>query len=297
MQTDVKTQRISKSLAARTIAAGIGVVGVLAGTLACNPLPVASNGVCTQYPTPTMPKSKGAQTPAVTVQQPGAKLAAWTSAPTLKSAYTQFNGLTCTQYNHKYTETPPKFFYYDCVGFTGYTVRTATPTAWNTLVSKLNLRKGYVPTPYAFETFMNGLDTTPQPGWQSVATIQDVKPGDIFAWQPMAGGVVKTTAVGHSVIPLTTPTAIPGSSNKRWELVVMDSTAGGHGPLDTRKPNNPLSQRNAPIHTASGAIQASGLGIGTIVLDTDSGGSVTAVEWSVGARPEPIQFGAARATS
>jgi hypothetical protein len=98
-------------------------------------------------------------------------------------------------------------------------------------------------------------------------------------------------------MPLVKPKAIPGSNGTRWEVVIMDSTAGGHGPDDTRKPNNPLSQRNAPITTAKGLVQASGLGIGTIALDTTTGGIVTGVEWNVGDNPEGIQFGAARPLS
>jgi hypothetical protein len=74
----------------------------------------------------------------------------------------------------------------------------------------------------------------------------------------------------------------------------MDSTAGGHGPDDTRKPGNPLSQRNAPIRTKKGAMEPSGLGIGTIALDTTPSGAVTGVEWNVGNAPESIVFGAGR---
>ena len=72
----------------------------------------------------------------------------------------------------------------------------------------------------------------------------------------------------------------------------MDSTAGGHGPDDTRKPNDPLSERNAPILTTSGKVQPSGLGIGTIALDTTPAGAVTGIEWNVGDPPESIIFGA-----
>jgi hypothetical protein len=294
----VNPQRTTKALAA-----GLGIAGVLIGATACNPLPVngggsaqpsaAANGLCTKYLNPTMPASKGSQTPAVKVQLAGAKLASASTAKALTSAYTQFNNLTCTQYSHKYTESPPRFYYYDCVGFTGYTVRTSDPVAWNSLKKVTGLKTGYVPTPLRFETFMNELQTTAQPGWQAVAAIQDVKAGDIFAWQPTKNGV-PTNGVGHSVIPLTTPKVIAGSNGLRWEVVVMDSTAGGHGPLDTRKPNNPLSQRNVPIKTSSGAVQASGLGIGTIAFDTTAEGQVTGIEWNVGNHPESIQFGAAR---
>jgi hypothetical protein len=270
-------------------------------TVAPIPTPtVPVNGLCTQYPNPTMPPSTGAQTPSgFRVQMAGVTLAAASTSRTLTSAYTQFNNMTCTEYSHQYTELPPRFFYYDCVGFTGYAVRESSPVAWRTVRSVIGIRGGdTVPTPYKFETFMNNLNTTPQAGWQGVATIQNVLPGDVFAWQPTnSNGTVNTSAVGHSVIPLVKPRAIGGSNGTRWEVVVMDSTGGGHGPLDTRKPASPLSQRNAPITVSSGVVEASGLGIGTLALDTTAGGIVTGVEWNVGDQAEGIQFGAARATS
>jgi hypothetical protein len=171
-----------------------------------------------------MPASTGSHTPTgIELQMSGAVLAPVSHSGTLKSANTQFNGMTCTEYTHKYTESPPTFFYYDCVGFTGYAVREGDPVAWNSVRTVLNIGgEDIVPTPYQFE---------------------------------------------------------------------------GHGPDDTRKPNNPLSQRNAPITTAQGLVQASGLGIGTIALDTTTSGIVTSVEWNVGDHPEGIQFGAARPLS
>ena len=91
---------------------------------------------CTNYPHPAMPPSTGTQTPSgFTVQMAGAVLARASAASTLPAAYAQFNDMTCTQYTHKYQEAPPKFFYYDCVGFTGYTVRTADPLAWQSVVA------------------------------------------------------------------------------------------------------------------------------------------------------------------
>jgi hypothetical protein len=295
------------------VAAGLGMAGLVIATAGCNGLPgpgsiptlpatnasTPVNGLCTQYPQPTMPTSTGSATPTgIKLQMSGAVLAPG-HVRTLYSAYMQFNNMTCSEYSHKYTETPPKFYYYDCVGFTGYTVRKADPVAWQSVRTALHIGGGdIVPTPYQFEGFMNDLQTTAQAGWQPVANIQAVRPGDVFAWQPTNGnGTVNTTAVGHSVIPLVTPKAIPGSNGRRWEVVIMDSTAGGHGPLDTRKPNNPLSQRNAPITVSSGVVQASGLGIGTIALDTTPSGQVTGVEWNVGDHAEGIQFGAGRPVS
>ena len=250
---------------------------------------------CTQFPHPAMPPSTGTQTPAgFTVQMAGAVLAPSSAASTLPSAYTQFNDMTCTQYTHQYQEAPPNFFYYDCVGFTGYTVRSADPLAWQSVVDALNLHAGYVPTPLAFEQFFNALSTTPQPGWAAVPSVQSIQPGDVLAWQPGTSGVPDLTGTGHSVLPLVAPRAIAGSNGTRWEVVVMDSTAGGHGPDDTRKATSPLSQRNAPILTQQQSIEPSGLGVGTIALDTTPAGQVTGIEWNVGDVPESIVFGAGR---
>jgi hypothetical protein len=292
----------------RMTRAGLAVAGLMVGCVACVPTPgpgpvlptaspaVASNGICPDL-TPYMPTSTGSHTPTgVKLQMAGAVLAPVSHSGTLKSAYTQFNNMTCTFYSHKYTETPPRFFYYDCVGFTGYAVKKGDPVAWGSVQTVLHIGNGFVPTPYQFEGFLNGLKTAAQPGWQAVANIQAVRAGDIFAWQPMSNGAVNQTAVGHSVMPLVKPVAIAGSNGTRWEVVVMDSTAGGHGPQDTRKPASLFSQRNAPLKTASG-VQASGLGIGTIALDTTTSGQVTGVEWNVGNAPESIQFGAGRALS
>jgi hypothetical protein len=269
----------------------LGSLSVPAGSVAGASTPVVNDCATT---VPAMPPSTGTETPSgFSLQMSGVTLAPASDANTLASAYYQFNDMICSKYSHVYTEAPPDFYYYDCVGFTGYTTRQADPAAWQSVVSALNLRPGFVPTPLSFEKFFNGLAAVPRNGWQAVPNVQSIAPGDILAWQPaLSNGQPDTDGVGHSVIPLVAPQAIPGSNNERWEVVIMDSTAGGHGPDDTRKPDNPLSERNAPIVTRRGDVEPSGLGIGTIALDTDSGGNVTGVEWNVGDAPEPIVFGA-----
>ena len=285
-------------------ALGLGVVGAVgmagvatvATTLTSSPaaaaVPVADR--CTQYPDPAMPPSTGTQTPAgFPIQMPGAVLAPASQANTLAFANSEWNDMTCSEYTHQYQWQPPKYYYYDCVGFTGYTTSKADPTAWQSVSTTLHIAPGYVPTPVSFEGFFNSLATTPQPGWQPVAGVSAIQPGDILAWQPaQSNGQPNLLGVGHSVMPLTAPQPIPGANNTRWEMVIMDSTAGGHGPDDTRKPDDPLSERNAPILTRSGDVEPSGLGIGTIALDTTPSGTVTGVEWNVGDPPEPIVFGA-----
>ena len=275
---------------------GLAGTGTLVGTLAAGPagaaVPVLDK--CTQYPNPAMPPSTGSATPAgFTIQMPGAVLAPPSQANTLAFAYAEWNDMTCSEYTHHYQWQPPKYYYYDCVGFTGYTTSKADPIAWQSVTTALHIGPGYVPTPLHFEEFLNSLGTAPQTGWQSVANVAGIKAGDILAWQPaLSNGQPNLQGVGHSVMPLVSPQPIPGSNNTRWEVVIMDSTAGGHGPDDTRKPASPLSERNAPILTTSGAVEPSGLGIGTIALDTTPSGTVTGVEWNVGDLPEQIVFGA-----
>jgi hypothetical protein len=271
--------------AGSTVASGAAVTGAAAVTDRC--------GVTD----PAMPSSTGTETPAgFAVQMSGVTLAPASSAATLAAAYYQFNEMTCSQYSHRYREAPPTYYYYDCVGFTGYTVRVADPVAWRSVRRVVGLpTAAVVPTPWAFVRFFGRLASSSQPGWAAAPTVRAIRPGDVLAWQPaLADGRPNRSGVGHSVMPLVTPQAIPGSGGRRWEVVVMDSTAGGHGPDDTRRPTDPLSERNAPIVDRQGQPVPSGLGIGTLVLDTDARGTVTGVEWSVGAKPEAVVFGAGR---
>jgi hypothetical protein len=285
----------TRSLAAAGLAVA-GLVGAaVTGSLTALPADAATPvpDLCTAFPHPAMPPSTGTETPAgFTVQMPGAVLAPAGDAATLAQAYSEWNDMTCTEYTHHYRFAPPKYYYTDCVGFTGYTTSKADTVAWHSVATTLHIAPGYVPTPLHFEEFFNGLAQTPQAGWQAVADVSAIRPGDVLAWQPATDGQPDLTGVGHSVMPLVAPQPIAGSHGTRWEVVIMDSTAGGHGPDDTRRPDDPLSERNAPILTASGQVQPSGLGIGTIALDTTPAGAVTGVEWNVGDAPESIIFGA-----
>jgi hypothetical protein len=231
-------------------------------------------------------------------------MGAASSSPTLASAYTQFVSMVCTHYQHAETEDVGMgFYYYDCVGFTGYTVRTTTPNAWASLQQGTGIRSGYVPTPGQFVTFFGDLVTANPSslpaGWQSVATGAAILPGDVLAWNPEANN---TAEAGHSVMALSAPNPKGGG---RYELIVMDSTATTHGRDDTRQTSNPLSARNAPLGSSGDdgapdpapATAPSGLGIGTIALVTDSSGTVTGIEWTVGTAVEQVTFGAGRPVS
>jgi hypothetical protein len=243
------------------------------------------------------PASRGTQTPSgFALQMVDAVLAGASTSPTLAHAYGQFNDLTATKYAHHFTTQPPDIYFYDCVGFTGYTVREATPVAWQSLTGTIGLTRGVVPKPATFAAFLDALQTHDRPGWQAVPIARDIRAGDIIAWQPAdQDGAADLSKVGHAVIPLTRLRPIDGSDGARWEAVVMDSTAIPHGPCDTRQPDNPLSRRNVPIANARGVTAPSGLGIGTMAFSVRADGRVVGVEWSVGRPSKRVVLGVGRA--
>ncbi len=243
------------------------------------------------------PSSRGSQTPSgFTVQLDGAVLTDASASALLASAYTQFNDMTVTKYAHHFTTEPPDLYFYDCVGFAGYTLRKATPTAWNSLATAIGLKRGFVPKPITFTRFLRSLEQRRQAGWLPVPTVGDIRGGDLLTWQPASDdGTPDLDKVGHAVMALTTPQALDATGT-RWGLVVMDSTSTPHGPNDTRRPENVLSQRNIPIINARGVSAPSGLGIGTMGFSTDADGRIVGVEWSLGRAAKSVVLAAGRAT-
>ena len=152
----------------------------------------------------------------------------------LDTAYSIFDGFTCTHYQHVY-EVNSTYVYADCVGWTGNLVRITTPTAWQSLVSRANLKPGYVPSPAKFSAFMNTLAAQPQAGWAPVGTVGEIEAGDVLAWTPETNNsdTSDTSLAGHSVLAISDPVLVAGTTDSYY-LVVMDSTATAHGPDDSR---------------------------------------------------------------
>ena len=294
------------------VATTIGTAGVssAAGGASTNPPPKPSPPPSTSQ---TACSSKPAWTPTSTGNQPPAvqtEMGAGSSifqAPNysnlLAFAYQQFNTNKCTVYSHSYSFQPTVPFYgYDCVGFTFYTLRNAYPVANQEAAKAMGLGPSETPTPQAAEQFFNSVVANPAkyPDWGAVPTVNAITPGDMVAWWYGGAG-----GNGHSVIPLVAPQAIPGSNNTKWEVVIMDSTTynlppnpPGHGPDDTRNPstsnpNYPSYLRNNYFLNKYNQWAPSGLGIGTVVFDTDASLHVTGIQWSTSGKVEPVTFGAA----
>ncbi len=253
-------------------------------------------GLCSYTGAVPYPQITADGAPDVTTQL-GIALAPADASPLVAAAYHQFDTMRCTHYQHNDIQDPGEAtYYYDCVGFTSYTLRIADRRAWQALVATVHLPAGKVPSPRLYASFFTGLASTPQPDWSAVTTAATLLPGDLLAWSPSAED---SESAGHSVMALSAPVPL---GNGRFAVVVMDSTATPHGPDDTRRASDPLSARNAPLGAlpvSSHAQRAqpdarSGLGIGVIALDTGPTGAVTGVEWTIGTAVEHVSFASAR---
>jgi hypothetical protein len=107
-------------------------------------------------------------------------------------------------------------------------------------------------------------------GFERIATLQDVRPGDILAVKYPPGA--KGNDTGHVMIVAGTPhertaTAPIEGKTLQWEVPVIDESKSAHGTTDTR---------HHPDHTSS-----DGLGRGVLRIYTDRQGHVAGYAWSV----------------
>jgi hypothetical protein len=149
-------------------------------------------------------------------------------------------------------------YHWDCSGMAAWVLRRAAPVALRTLA-----RSRPVARDFAAAIERAPVDRA-RKGWQRIARLDDVRPGDLFAWRRPRGLPSKSTGhVGFVVArPLPVP-AIPGA----WAVRIADSTRGYHQD-DTRS-----------------ADPDGGFGIGTLVFLTDEHGNATHYGWS-GTRSE-----------
>lgn len=203
--------------------------------------------------------------------------------PLLVEATEQFKAMTTTLYQHKTeVDRTAGSYRYDCVGFVSYALKHAAPQAWASAFKATGIDKGRIPRPPRYRTFFASLADTPQPGWEAVVKIADLRPGDIVAWEHKTA-----TAVGHAVIIGTIPVAAPDGS---WLVMVYDSTASPHAE-DTR----PADERAQPL--APGG-RHSGLGHGMMSLIADPAtGALTGYRWSPKAKTSTVPIAAGRPLS
>lgn len=195
----------------------------------------------------------------------------------------EFETMTTTRYQHK-TEVDRTVgsYRYDCVGFVSYALRRSAPQAWASVVSVCGIRKGYFPSPPRYQRFFAGLAETPQPGWQAIAKVSELRPGDIVSWDRKT-----KTAVGHAVVIASIPSPEPDGV---WVVKVYDSTASPH--LDDSRLDDSRAQPREP------GGRRSGLGHGVMALIADpASGALIGYRWSPKAKTIIAPIAAGRPTS
>lgn len=205
------------------------------------------------------------------------------SGPLFQEATNEFGVMTTTVYQHKTRVDGTAGRYdYDCVGFISYALQRAAPQAWATIARVTGIAKGRIPSPLQYRAFFARLAEKPEPGWEAVTKVSDLRPGDVVAWEHKT-----ETAVGHAVVIGGTPGSMSDGS---WLVEVYDSTSSPHG--DDSRPQDPRAQALAPTG------RRSGLGHGVMVFIADpASGALTGVRWSPKARAIVVPIAAGRPTS
>ncbi|MDO8731891.1 MAG: hypothetical protein Q7L55_04870 [Actinomycetota bacterium] len=231
------------------------------------------------------PASPAGSKPSNTVQGPAAPGSA---GPLLAEAQQVFQTMTQTQYTHKYTINPTGgIYYWDCVGFTNWALKQATPNAYAAFHTQMNVPTNASGHVALWAQFLKG---TPGPAWNAVPTVASLTggelmiiPGEILLNGQVQYGSVKggVSYPGHAVIIAGPPLMLSDGS---YAVFVYDSTAvPGHGQYDSRY----TDPRALPM--AGTTNKYSGTGYGTMRLTVNSTGAPAAVYWSA-ANKSPIMF-------
>lgn len=144
-------------------------------------------------------------------------------------------------------------YHWDCSGMAAWIMRRAAPTALKTLASSRPVARDFAAAIERAPT------TRAHKGWQRIASLADVMPGDVFAWRRPRGMPSKNT--GHVGFVVERPVPVPEMPGA-WAVRIADSTRGYH-------------QADARHDDPDG-----GFGIGTLVFLTDADGNVTHYGWS-----------------
>lgn len=205
------------------------------------------------------------------------------SAPLFVEATTEFMTMTSTTYQHRTrVDRAVGSYEYDCVGFVSYALRQAAPQAWSTIFKATGLARGHIPSPPRYRSFLAGLAVAPQPGWEAVAKVSDLRPGDVVAWEHKTA-----TSSGHAVIIGSVPLPMPDGL---WLVEVYDSTSSPHSD-DSRTQDG-----RAQIQVSTGRRSGLGHGIMRLVADPATG-SLAGVSWGRKSKPVAVPIAAGRPTS
>lgn len=160
---------------------------------------------------------------------------------------------TDTVYSHS-TKVRRKqgLYHFDCSGMMNWMLERVAPTA----LAKLGRER---PVAASYVRVIEGAPTDkPKRGWQRIAHIEDVRPGDVFAWRRPADWP-KGGNTGHVGIVLAKPEPAPELGDG-YLVRILDSTRYAHQ-YDSRGEGE------------------TGFGTGTILVMTDGSGKGIGYGW------------------
>ncbi len=157
---------------------------------------------------------------------------------------------------------------WDCSGMVSWVIRRAAPRAGRAMGSERLAARGI------HRMIERAPVGRPRAGWQRLAHIEEVRPGDVFAWRTPPGSPSRHT--GHTGFVVERPRPVPGLRDA-YAVRVADSIVGPHQD-DTRAPGTD-----------------GGLGTGVFVFLTDGEGHATHYGWhgtrTAGYVRTPVLFG------
>lgn len=171
--------------------------------------------------------------------------------------------------HHRVVRERAGVYHWDCSSMTQWVLTRASPLA----------TRGLPETRRALaEDFVRVIERAPttgfRRGWQRLSHIEQVRPGDVFAWRRPRGFPSRNT--GHVGFVVGAPRPVPGIPDA-YAISVADATGSGH-------------QNDTRPYEGDG-----GFGVGTLVFLTDGEGHGTHYGWggtySSGYVVTPILFG------
>jgi len=163
------------------------------------------------------------------------------------------SSLTRTTYQHRTVIRRDEGVYlWDCSGMVGWFLRKTAPAARRALDKGRPVARDY------YRQIARAPTRRARNGWRRLSHIEDVRPGDMFAWIRPPGFKSRNTGhVGFALEPARPVPEIPGA----YTLRILDATSLPHDD-DTRERG-----------------EGGGIGEGTIMFVTDEDGRGTAYGW------------------
>lgn len=164
-----------------------------------------------------------------------------------------YDSLSVTRYRHRTIVRPKEGLYqWDCSAMMSWFLRKVAPKARGALEKKRPVARDY------YRTIARASTKRTRKGWRRLAHIEDVRPGDVFAWIRPPGFPSRNT--GHTGFAMAPAQEVPGREG-HYTLRIMDATSLPHD-KDTRDRDG-----------------EGGIGEGTIMFRVDENGRGTGYGW------------------